>query len=67
MLDQQYQTDIHTFWRDSTLPPELLAALGDGWLGLPGHAVDLDCGLAIELARLAERGVSRTVGVDRSS
>jgi hypothetical protein len=35
MLDQQYQTDIHTFWRYSTLPPELLAALDDGWLGLP--------------------------------
>jgi len=67
VLDQQYRTEIHRFWRYSTLPPELLAALDDGWLGLPGRALAIGCGLGTELGHLAERGVSRTVGVDRSS
>jgi SAM-dependent methyltransferase len=66
ILDQQYQTDIHRFWHSSTPPPELLAALDDGWLGAPQCALDLGCGLGTELAHLAHRGVALTVGVDRS-
>jgi SAM-dependent methyltransferase len=66
ILDQQYQTDIHRFWHSSTPPPELLAALDDGWLGDPRRALDLGCGLGTELGHLAERGVPLTVGVDRS-
>jgi SAM-dependent methyltransferase len=66
ILDQQYQTDIHQFWHLSTPPPELLAALADGWLGVPRRVLDLGCGLGTELAHLAQRGVALTVGVDRS-
>ena len=66
ILDQQYQTDIHRIWHSSTPPPELLAALDDGWLGAPRRALDLGCGLGTELAHLARRGVALTVGVDRS-
>jgi ubiquinone/menaquinone biosynthesis C-methylase UbiE len=67
ILDQQYQTDIHKVWHSSTPPPELVAALDDGWLGTPQHALDLGCGLGTEPAYLAQRGVPLTVGVDRSS
>jgi SAM-dependent methyltransferase len=66
ILDQQYQTDIHRIWHLSTPPPELLAALEDGWLGVPRRVLDLGCGLGSELAHLAQRGVALTVGVDRS-
>ncbi len=66
ILDQQYQTDIHRYWHSSAPPPELLAALDDGWLGAPQRALDLGCGLGTELAHLARGGVSLTVGVDRS-
>jgi trans-aconitate methyltransferase len=66
ILDRQYQTDIHKVWHSSTPPSELLAALDDGWLGSAQRALDLGCGLGTELGHLARRGVSLTVGVDRS-
>lgn len=67
VLDQQYKTDTYRVWHFSTLSPELLAALEDGWLEPPGRALDLGCGLGTELAQLARRGVPLTVGVDRSA
>ena len=66
ILDQQYQTDIHRYWHCSTPPPELLAALDDGWLGDPRRVLDLGCGLGTELGHLADHGVPLAVGVDRS-
>jgi SAM-dependent methyltransferase len=66
ILDQPYQTDIHRYWHCSAPPPELLAALDDGWLGTPERALGLGCGLGTELAHLAHLGVALTVGVDRS-
>jgi SAM-dependent methyltransferase len=66
VLDEQYQTDIYKVWHSSTSPPELVAAIDDGWLGVPGRALDLGCGLGTELAHLARHGVAFTVGVDRS-
>lgn len=67
ILDEQYQSDVHTFWHSSSPTPELVAALDDGWLGAPSRALDLGCGLGTELAHLAHRGVALTVGVDRST
>jgi SAM-dependent methyltransferase len=66
LLDEQYQTDVHRVWHSSTPPPELVAALDDGWLAGAARALDLGCGLGTELAHLAQRGVALTVGVDRS-
>jgi SAM-dependent methyltransferase len=66
VLDEQYQTDIYKVWHSSAPPPELVAAMDDGWLGVPRRALDLGCGLGTELAHLARRGVALTVGVDRS-
>jgi SAM-dependent methyltransferase len=67
MLDRQYQTGVYRFWHYSAPSPELVAGLEDGWLGRPGRALDLGCGLGTELAHLAARGVSLAVGVDRSA
>lgn len=39
---------------------------GDGWLGRPGHVLDVGCGLGIELAHLARNGW-RGCGTDLSS
>ena len=43
-------------WHLSEPSPELLAAEADGWLGSPGVAVDLGCGLGTEARYLATRG-----------
>jgi SAM-dependent methyltransferase len=66
VLDEQYTTDIHKVWHSSTCPPELVAALDDGRLGVAGRALDLGCGLGTELAHLAWHGFALTIGVDRS-
>jgi SAM-dependent methyltransferase len=64
--DDPYATGVCTYWHLSTPPPELTAALSDGWLRPPGRALDIGCGLGSEAATLSEAGF-RAVGVDLSS
>jgi hypothetical protein len=54
------------WWHLARPSPELLAARDDGWLGTPGVAVDLGCGLGTEIGYLAAAGWS-AVGVDLSA
>ena len=45
--------------------PELVAALGDGWLRPSGRALDVGCGLGVEAGYLAEAGW-QVAGIDVS-
>jgi SAM-dependent methyltransferase len=64
--DDPYATGVCAYWHLSTPPPELTAALSDGWLRPPGRALDIGCGLGLEAAMLSEAGF-RAVGIDLSS
>jgi SAM-dependent methyltransferase len=64
--DDPCVTGVCAYWHLSTPPPELTAALSDGWLRPPGRALDIGCGLGLEAAMLSEAGF-RAVGVDLSS
>ncbi|MFI5286007.1 MAG: class I SAM-dependent methyltransferase [Candidatus Dormibacteria bacterium] len=66
MHDDPYATGVCAYWHLSTPPPELTAALSDGWIRPPGRALDIGCGLGLEAAMLGEAGF-RAVGVDLSS
>lgn len=66
MHDDPYATGVCAYWNLSTPPPELTAALSDGWLRPPGRALDIGCGLGLEAAMLSDAGF-RAVGVDLSS
>ncbi|HYY81241.1 MAG TPA: class I SAM-dependent methyltransferase [Actinomycetes bacterium] len=60
-----YAGEVHCWWHLSGLSPELVAAVGDGWLPDGGLAVDLGCGLGTEVGYLADLGF-QAVGVDLS-
>jgi len=60
-----YLDGVYRWWHLSAPSPELLAAEADGWLGQPGTAVDIRCGLGTEIAYLAAQGWN-AVGVDLS-
>jgi SAM-dependent methyltransferase len=60
-----YLDGTHRWWHLSRPSPELAAAQADGFLGAPGLAVDLGCGLATELRHLAASGWT-TLGIDLS-
>jgi SAM-dependent methyltransferase len=60
-----YCDGTYRWWHLRAASPELVAAEAEGWLGSPGFAVDLGCGLGTEAAYLAVRGW-RAVGVDLS-
>lgn len=62
-FDSPYLGDVHRWWHLSRPSPELLAAESEGWLGPPGVAVDLGCGLGVESDYLAGRGW-QVVGAD---
>jgi SAM-dependent methyltransferase len=64
--DDPYATGVCRYWHLSTPPPELTAAISDGWLRPPGQVLDIGCGLGIEAATLSQAGF-RAVGVDLSS
>jgi SAM-dependent methyltransferase len=64
--DDPYTTGLCAYWHLSTPPPELTAALFDGWLTPPGRALDIGCGLGVEAATLSKAGF-RVVGIDLSS
>lgn len=60
-----YLDGVYRWWHLSAPSPELVAAEADGWLGEPGIAVDIGCGLGTEIAYLAAQGW-HAVGVDLS-
>jgi SAM-dependent methyltransferase len=62
-LDEAYRGQDHLWWHSSTPPKELVAAVDDGWLSLPGPVLDVGCGLGTEVAFLTTRGF-RAVGID---
>jgi 2-polyprenyl-3-methyl-5-hydroxy-6-metoxy-1,4-benzoquinol methylase len=53
VMNDPYKDGVYRWWHLSQVPPELLAAQADGWLGQPGHVLDIGCGLGVELAPLA--------------
>jgi SAM-dependent methyltransferase len=60
-----YTSGVYRWWHLSSLPPELLEALDDGWIPRSGRVLDLGCGLGVEVGGLAERGFD-AVGIDSS-
>lgn len=64
-MSDPYEDGTCRWWHLDRPSPELLAARDDGWLGAPGVAVDLGCGLGSEIGFLAREGWT-AVGVDRS-
>jgi SAM-dependent methyltransferase len=48
-----YLDGVYRWWHLTAPSPELVAAEADGWLGQPGTAVDIGCGLGTEIAYLA--------------
>jgi SAM-dependent methyltransferase len=64
MVPDEYESDVHRWWHLSDASPELLEALGDGWLPA-GRVLDIGCGLGTELGYLGSLGRS-VVGVDLS-
>lgn len=64
-LTDPYVDGVYRWWHLSAPSPELVEAEADGWLGAPGAAVDIGCGLGTESAHLAAKGWE-AVGVDLS-
>lgn len=60
-----YADGTAAWWHLSRPSPELLDALDAGWLRPGMRVLDLGCGLATDIAYLAERGFT-AVGVDQS-
>ncbi|HEV2362296.1 MAG TPA: class I SAM-dependent methyltransferase [Acidimicrobiales bacterium] len=62
----EYADDTYRWWHSSTPSPELLSAIGDGWIpASSGRAVDLGCGLGTEANHLQSLGWE-VAGVDLS-
>jgi SAM-dependent methyltransferase len=61
-----YADGVYRWWHLSRVPPELLAAEADSWLGKPGNVLDIGCGLGVELGYLAQEGW-RACGIDMSA
>jgi SAM-dependent methyltransferase len=64
-MTDHYADGTYRWWHLSGPSPELLAALGDGWLRPGGRALDVGCGLGAEAGHLAAAGWQVT-GVDLS-
>jgi SAM-dependent methyltransferase len=64
-MADHYADGTYRWWHLSRPSPELLAALGDGWLRPGGRALDVGCGLGTEARHLAAAGWQVT-GVDLS-
>jgi SAM-dependent methyltransferase len=62
----EYASGASDWWHLSRPSPELLEALESGWIHPPGTVLDLGCGLATEIAQLAENGLT-ACGVDLSA
>jgi SAM-dependent methyltransferase len=65
-MDDPYRDGSFRWWHLDRPSPELLEAHHDGWLPVPGVAVDLGCGLGTETGYLAAAGWT-AVGVDLSA
>jgi SAM-dependent methyltransferase len=61
-----YTDGTYLWWHLGRPSPELLAADAEGWLGPPGVALDLGCGLATETGFLAASGW-QAIGLDLSA
>lgn len=55
-MADHYADGTYRWWQLSHPSPELVSALGEGWLPGSGHALDVDCGLGTEAAHLAAAG-----------
>jgi SAM-dependent methyltransferase len=64
-MTDHYADGTYRWWHLSGPSPELLAALGDGWLRPGGRALDVGCGLGVEAGHLAAAGWL-VAGVDLS-
>jgi SAM-dependent methyltransferase len=64
-VTDHYADGTYRWWHLSGPSPELLAALGDGWLRPGGRALDVGCGLGVEAGYLAAAGW-QVAGVDLS-
>lgn len=56
MTHDPYLGETYRWWHSDAPSAELLAAQADGWLGKPGTAIDLGCGLGTEAGFLAMAG-----------
>jgi SAM-dependent methyltransferase len=64
-MTDHYADGTCRWWHLSRPSPELIAALGDGWLSPSGGVLDVGCGLGTEAGYLASAGW-QAVGVDLS-
>ena len=65
MATDHYADGTCRWWHLSEPPPELVAALGDGWLPAGGRVIDVGCGLGTEAGYLASAGW-QAAGIDLS-
>ena len=65
VVTDHYADETYRWWHLSRPSPELLAALGDGWLPSSGRALDVGCGLGVEAGYLAVAGW-QVAGIDLS-
>ena len=64
-MADHYADGTYRWWHLSRPSPELVAALGDGWLSGGGRVLDTGCGLGSEADYLASAGW-QAVGIDLS-
>jgi SAM-dependent methyltransferase len=64
-MADHYADGTFLWWHLSRPSPELLAALGDGWLPGSGRGLDVGCGLGVEAGYLASAGW-QVAGIDLS-
>jgi SAM-dependent methyltransferase len=64
-MTDHYADGTYRWWHLSRPSPELLAALGDGWLPPGGRALDVGCGLGAEAGYLTAAGW-QVAGIDLS-
>ena len=66
VVTDHYADGTYRWWHLSEASPELVSALGDGWLPGGGRILDVGCGLGTEVGHLAAVGW-QAVGIDLSA
>jgi SAM-dependent methyltransferase len=66
VVADHYADGTYRWWHLSQPSPELVSALGDGWLPGGSRVLDVGCGLGSEAGHLAAAG-RQAVGIDLSS